>query len=119
MDGGDTQLQSAWINGPLAAGGNATANASFQLPRVTPGTYWLICRVDSGDSVFESNEENNIVAVQVTVTAPDLVPGLLSVVGPLVSGRQAEVSYGYSNAGDGEASSSWNQWMDTRNYSGI
>jgi hypothetical protein len=40
---------------------------------VTSGTYYLLVKTDNGNGLYESNENNNILARQITIGVPDLV----------------------------------------------
>ncbi|HEX8112507.1 MAG TPA: CARDB domain-containing protein [Kofleriaceae bacterium] len=93
----------------LAAGGSYTATASIQVPAVASGSYYVIVITDGyGNRVQESNENNNIVAVPMTVGQADLVVSSLTGVPAQASSQQLlPVSWTVTNqAATGAASGS-------------
>ncbi len=79
----DTLVGSYYVNS-LAAGVQQTVPINCTIPStLTPGTYSLGATADSGNSVAESNENNNSLAgnqISVASALPDII--LLSVSGP-------------------------------------
>ena len=68
----DQQLTYQQIQTALDAGGRYVRNAYVTLPQVVAGSYWLIVRTDKDNTLYESNETNNTLAVPVQVALPDL-----------------------------------------------
>jgi subtilase family serine protease len=62
--------------GPLAPGGSYWRTNSVQLPVTQSGSYYLIFQTDPANTLYESNTNNNMVAVPITltITPSDLVP---------------------------------------------
>jgi hypothetical protein len=59
---------------PLAVNASYTEDRTLTLPSYTPlGAQWLLFVTDDGNQVAEDNKANNIRAVPITMTAPDLV----------------------------------------------
>jgi subtilase family serine protease/subtilisin family serine protease len=103
---GDTLVGSGSVSS-LAVGGQQTLTVSGTIPSsLTPGTYFLGAIVDSGNSVSESNENNNSVAGNQTSVAsamPDLVA--TSVLGPASGspGEQIQITVDVKNQGTGSS----------------
>lgn len=57
----------------------SSADTTVSTPQVTipsyfqEGTYYIIFKADGTESIFETNEENNIAVAEITLKAPDLV----------------------------------------------
>jgi subtilase family serine protease len=73
-DAQDTYLGYVTRSQPVAAGAGYTWTNTVTIPSWLPGSYYLIVKADNDNSVFESNESNNIVAFPVTVTIPNPPP---------------------------------------------
>ncbi|WP_198648553.1 CARDB domain-containing protein, partial [Cyanothece sp. BG0011] len=58
---------------PLAPEGNYTIDRSLTLPNVNPGDYYLIFRADGNNAQGETNDNNNDLAIAITIGAPDLM----------------------------------------------
>jgi subtilase family serine protease len=65
--GFETRIWSGSSNGPLEAGGSYTRTADLTLPALNTGTNFLIFVTDAQNTLVESNETNNVVAVPVFV----------------------------------------------------
>jgi len=81
-----------------------------QVPRVTPGNYYLLVFTDANDDVFESNETNNVLALPVNVQLgkqPDLVPVSVSMPSPLPTGQSVQFVLTINNQGAGSAQPEW------------
>jgi hypothetical protein len=114
-DGGDIDLGDLYQSGALAPLGATYSNTvSVPIPGGTaPGSYYLIVVTDSYGWIPESNESNNTLAVAITVTAPDLVPTVLTPPASGVAGQSISVSYTVANQGDGSAVSPNGYWYDS------
>ncbi|MEL7670547.1 CARDB domain-containing protein [Methanobacterium sp.] len=71
----DTYLGQRYISGGLNAGISNTEYTNFTIPYDASGNYYIGAIVDSTNTVFESDESNNIKAFSTTieVCSPDLV----------------------------------------------
>jgi YD repeat-containing protein len=68
QEGTDTLLASATVP-VIAAGSNPVVGTAVLIPAsVVAGQYQLLVKVDSGNVIVESNEANNVVNAQLTVT---------------------------------------------------
>ena len=56
----------------LAAGASQSFNTTINLPSVPAGSYYLLVVADGYNSVTESDETNNVRAVPITLTVPDV-----------------------------------------------
>lgn len=88
-----------------SSGGTATVSLSPYFP---PGSYYLLACADDSRSVSESNESNNCASSSgmLKVDGPDLVEASVTVSGPLVLGKTAQVSDTAWNQGAASAGSS-------------
>ena len=92
----DTRLNYWWEGdkSPLVPGASYTSNGSFTVPGgFADGTYYLIGKADAFDSQGESNNDNNWVAKQVTLSNPDLTTSNVTLTDPYiaVSGNSAYI----------------------------
>ncbi|MGB9620012.1 MAG: hypothetical protein ACPL7K_06345, partial [Armatimonadota bacterium] len=60
FEGADTELISLGRPLNLAPGADYTQNPTVTLPPVPAGQYWLIVKVDSGNSQPETDESDNL-----------------------------------------------------------
>ncbi len=93
----------------LAAGASSGGTATVSLsPYFVPGSYYLLACADDSRSVIEGNESNNCVSSSspLKVDGPDLVEASVTVSGPLVLGKTAQVSDTARNQGVASAGSS-------------
>jgi len=89
----------------LDAGSSYSATASFQLPAVAEGAYYVLLVTDSADNrVDESDETDNAYALPITIGKADL--SISSVTAPAQAGAQelVSVSWTVANTGSGGAS---------------
>ncbi|MDD8047629.1 MAG: CARDB domain-containing protein, partial [Verrucomicrobiota bacterium] len=60
----------------IGAGEGYSQNLEITLPQVTEGTYYLILKTDFDDSVFESDETDNVLTQEITILgeeAPQII----------------------------------------------
>src|SRR5215831_1430022 len=91
----------------LSAGAAYSQTRSVTLPRVAPGSYYLIVRADAAGVLHEADETNNERAIPITVTAPDLTPTALTFPGAAAAGHAISLSWTVQNRGTGPAVGSW------------
>jgi subtilase family serine protease len=108
QDGTDSWLSEVRQAGPLAPGGTYWYTNTVRIPVSRPsGTYYFIFKTDAFNSVSESDEANNVIAVQVSVDVrpPDLVPIALQVPSAIVGPPNPVVTlaWGVTNRGTGPA----------------
>jgi hypothetical protein len=107
-DGTEVWLDHMQQPGPLAPGDALWYTNTVRLPIATSsGIYFFILEADAFDSVLESDEDNNVTAVQVAVEVrpPDLAP-LALLVPPVITGPPNPVltlAWGVTNQGTGPA----------------
>ncbi|NCR78336.1 MAG: Na-Ca exchanger/integrin-beta4, partial [Microcystis aeruginosa K13-06] len=113
LDSNDVQVTSEWIatQTPLATGANYTISKNITLPSFTPGNQYLLFVTDQSNSQGEVNENNNIAAVPITLTAPDLIVSNASVPATGTIGKSIEVSWTVQNQGTTAASTDWYDWV--------
>jgi subtilase family serine protease len=101
--------------GPIPPGGSYWWTNTLSLPVVQSGTYYLLFKTDAYNSVYESDESNNLVVVPITyeILQPDLVPIAFQTPSTVISPPNPTVSFafGITNQGPGVASASGG-WPD-------
>ncbi|MDZ7970800.1 MAG: CARDB domain-containing protein [Nostoc sp. DedSLP03] len=65
--------QTAAQKSPLAVDGTYSYSRSITIPNATTGNRYLLFAVDAGKQQSERDETNNVRAVPITLTAPDLI----------------------------------------------
>jgi hypothetical protein len=101
---------------PLAAGGSYNRDMPVGIPSYVPtGSQYLLFVTDAYTSQPETEETNNVKAIQIIVTAPDLVVSSASVAEASVSiGGSVDVSWTVTNQGTGPTQSYWyGYWYDS------
>jgi subtilase family serine protease len=96
---------------PLAADGSYTIDSSVTLPNVAPGNYYLLFKADGGNSQGETDETNNVYAVAITVTAPDLVVSTATAPTNGIANGAIAVSYTVTNQGNVDSSTNWYDYI--------
>ncbi len=87
----------------LAPGDSYTDTATFRVPLPQNGTFYLMARTNSGANFYESNMDNNLDTVRVTVILPqpgDLTVSDIFMDGNIVSGDTLHVSWKVKNIGN-------------------
>ncbi|MBD2517342.1 S8 family serine peptidase [Nostoc sp. FACHB-973] len=104
----DAYLGSDLINNfDLRPGSVSSESTSFSLPsKLAVGNYYLLYKVDGSSLERESNENNNLVAKAITITAPDLVIVNTSAPTSAAIGTKLEFTYEIKNQGNGNAGTS-------------
>ncbi len=72
-DNQDTELPGFMRTDALAVGASYSQTRRSWLPQVPAGTYYLMVRIDRGNSVYESNEANNEAHHSIEVRLPGAV----------------------------------------------
>jgi len=101
-----------------ASSGTATVTVSAFFP---PGSYYLLACADDSRYVMESNENNNCASSSGTllVEGPDLMESSVTVNGPLVLGRTAQVTDTTRNQGVAGAGSSTTRYYLSKTVGGV
>jgi subtilisin family serine protease len=91
----------------LASSAIASRSTSLSIRSNTvPGNYYLLYRADGDGKIRESNENNNVAARAITITAPDLVIQNLTAPTSVNIGSTFQVNYQLKNQGNGTAGAS-------------
>ncbi len=105
----------AVTNVPLTNGASLTNGTTVTLPspaNLSAGSYFLVVDVDAGNAVAETNENNNLLSVPITLAQPPL-PDLMvtGVAAPTnaTPGTTVAISWGITNAGAVAVSNSWSE----------
>lgn len=109
LDASDTFLTSRFISSqtPLAVGESYTISENFLLQGTTPQTRYLLFAADSFRRQSETNETNNVRAVPISISAPDLT---ITATAPstAITGETIAVSWTVTNQGAVTAPTDWN-----------
>jgi uncharacterized repeat protein (TIGR01451 family) len=103
----DTFLTQTAHADSVSAGGEYTNTLWFWVSPVTAGPYYLLMVTDSGNSLSESDETNNILVKPVTITVPDLIVTSLNVPESMSPNEEIDYTYTVKNQGDGAAEGPW------------
>ncbi|BCL38171.1 hypothetical protein NSMS1_46180 [Nostoc sp. MS1] len=88
---------------------SAVASRSISLTvksNLIPGNYYLLYKADGTEILRESNENNNVAARAITITAPDLVIQDATAPSSAIIGTTVQVNYQLKNQGNGTAGAS-------------
>ncbi|MCZ8249497.1 CARDB domain-containing protein, partial [Microcystis sp. LE19-195.1E] len=109
LDSNDVQVTYELIatQTPLATGASYTISKNVTLPSFNPGNQYLLFVADSSNYQGEINENNNLAAVPITLTAPDLIVSNASVPATGTVGKSIEVSWTVQNQGTSAAPTDW------------
>ncbi|MCB9854669.1 MAG: hypothetical protein H6818_03200 [Phycisphaerales bacterium] len=100
--------------GGLPVGESYTQSADFLVPPLVGGIFYILVRTDVNNSVFETNENNNVLSAAMVINveqAPlaNLTVSNVSLPETAVSGQPLSVSWTVENNGQGPTNgSSWN-----------
>ena len=91
----------------LAAGQVFWRTQTVLVPAQLAGKYHVLIQSDWSSSVFETHEQNNILAVPIDIVGPDLVVTAVSAPASARSGDAIEVMWSVLNAGDEPTLTNW------------
>ncbi len=113
LDNSDTYLtnRSAGNDTPLAAGASYTATQNITIPNVGTGNKYLLFVADRNNNQGETNESNNVRAITIDVTAPDLVVSAATTPASAALGETVALSWTVTNQGNGTASADWYDYV--------
>ncbi|MCM0593810.1 MAG: CARDB domain-containing protein [Gloeotrichia echinulata DEX184] len=113
LDNSDTSLTYRWAGNdtPLTAGSSYTATQNITIPNVGTGNKYLLFVADRDNNQSESNETNNVKAVQIDVTAPELVVSAATTPTSAALNETVAVSWTVTNQGNGTASVDWYDYV--------
>jgi subtilase family serine protease len=106
---GSGSLQPAQM--PLAAATTYSISNLFRIPAVPAGNYSVLVKVDASESIIETNETNNTLAIPITVINPDLQPTELRVAGG-IGGQPLQVVWTVVNHGPGLVQNDYAYYYD-------
>ena len=96
---------------PLAANGSYTINKDIFLPSTATGNRYLLLVTDGSSNQGETNENNNVKAIPITLTAPDLIVSDVTAPTQASSGGMMDVSWKVTNQGNVEAPADWQDYV--------
>jgi len=109
----DTQAYSVYAgsHSPLAAGDSYTMTQSFRLPQTAPGNRYLLFVADGSEQQGETNENNNVMALPITLTAPDLTVTDVSAPTTALLSETVAIAWTVQNTGSETASAEWRDYV--------
>ena len=113
LDISDTYVSQRWAGNdtPLAAGASYTATQNVTLPNTTIGNRYLLFVADGNNNQGETNETNNVQAVAINLTAPDLVVSAATAPTSATLGETVALSWTVTNQGSVTASADWYDYV--------
>jgi subtilase family serine protease len=115
--GGDTSISSVSHTTAVAPGASYTGTRTPTLPDVPPGTYYLLFRTDSTNTLYEGGADanNDAAPIAIAIHTPDLVPTGIDAPATAVGGTQITVTFTVANQGTAAADPNWNDqlWLST------
>jgi len=99
-------------SGVLAAGASYAESVAFTVPVNFEGEYFVFVRTDTGNVVWELNEQNNVTAAPSTINVtaldlPNLRIAAVSAAESSSSGQPIEVTWTVENNGPGSTFTTW------------
>jgi subtilase family serine protease len=109
LDGNDVFVTAEFIASqtPLATGSSYTISKNVNLPSFAPGNQYLLFVTDRDNYQGEINENNNLLAVPINLTAPDLVVSVASAAPVATVGQSTQISWTVHNQGTSSAPADW------------
>jgi uncharacterized repeat protein (TIGR01451 family) len=88
LDSSAVEIGTVSVDQDLPVGGSYTVTNAVTFPQWPLGNYYLLLSVDSGYTIAESNQSNNVYVAPITLSAPDLVPVAMTIISSGPSGVQ-------------------------------
>jgi hypothetical protein len=108
LDGNDRHLEQQNWTANVPAKGTYSSGLDATIPDLAPGQYYLFLVLDAYNSVFESNEGNNVAAARpIRIRVPDLRPLSLTARDSADPGETIQIAWEGTNLGDAEARQPW------------
>ena len=92
---------------PLANGGSYSDTQNITLPSTATGSRYLLFVANSSNSLPETNQNNNVFAVPITLTAPDLVVTQATAPSSGLVGQTIPISWTVQNQSTVDAAAQW------------
>ncbi|MBH8551586.1 S8 family serine peptidase [Nostocaceae cyanobacterium CENA357] len=102
----DVYLGSDYVSSLAVSGVSSESTSFYFYSKIAGGSYYLLYKADGSNLVSESNENNNILAKAITITAPDLVIPDASAPTKAAIGTTIKISYQLKNQGNANAGAS-------------
>jgi uncharacterized repeat protein (TIGR01451 family) len=116
LDNSDVDLGWYGYRLELAPGASVTSNVKINVPQVAAGNYYLLFKVDQPNIIYESNEDNNLIAKPITIKLPDLIVTSLNAPASASTQESIDVSWTITNQGEGLAQPSLGSGAPDRFY---
>ena len=102
-----TSISTSHVSRPLEADSSYTIQQDIQIPSTLTGDRFVLFVTDLNEQQLETNELDNVAAVPITLTAPDLVVSAAEAPTSGVGGQSIDVTFTVTNQGDGPAVADW------------
>jgi large repetitive protein len=96
---------------PLDPNGSYTVSQSLTLPTSANGAQYLLFVADSSHQQGETNEANNVYALPIALSGPDLVVSAAAAPAQAALGEQIAVSWSVTNQGAATAQNNWYDYV--------
>jgi subtilase family serine protease len=108
LDPSDTFVAGEYIDtqSPLATGNSYSITRDITLP-TSMGDYYLLFVADGSNAQLEVNETNNLRAIPINLSGPDLVVSNISAPVEALTGQQVEIIWTVTNQGSVDATGTW------------
>ena len=109
---GDQNVDSFYHGDSVASGGSYTVDRTVTIPGNT-STQWryLLIVADGSQDLGETNESNNVVALPLSLSAPDVTVTTLEAPATVTVGQQVQFTWTVENVGDTTAYGDWNDYL--------
>ena len=109
LDNDDLLVQSFYQGQrtPMGANSQYAATEQLELRRVPAGDQFLLIEADGNRRQRESDEDNNVISLPITITAPNLTVSDASAPASAISGQQITVEWTVANDGTETAGADW------------
>ena len=113
FDSGDRHVRDFWMGdrSPLVGGASYTASELLQLPNVGVGARYILVVTDRYNYQGETDENNNVRAIPVTIVGGDLVVSAATAPASGVANGVVDVSWTVSNIGAVAAPADWYDYV--------
>jgi hypothetical protein len=106
-----TLLGDVVVTNMVPAGGSYSETNTITIPDLPGGTYYLAIFVNAGNYLYESNRNNNILSIPITVSTPDLAATGLTAETNFSSQEPLSVVYAAANIGAVTAPAGWDDLL--------
>src|SRR5207244_3786835 len=97
LDASATQIAVFYENQPLPAASSYSRTNPITIPSGVGQGYYLLLKADGHNQITEINENNNVLAIPLVGTLPDVTTASFNVPGAVLAGQPIQVTYTGTN----------------------